>query len=206
MPIPILILIGACVLAVLASIVMSWASNRSALWNMAFVVAATRRPQEIIAAARSVLKDMDAELPLYNARSMTEIVSATMATTRMVLSTLAVFAGVAAVLAGVGLYAVIAYIVRQRRKELAIRMALGATARSVGVGVLRDGLVLVACGVAAGCVVSVATAGLLSDLVVGVPARDPVTALPGQPLTVHVWRATKRAAQLSPAAQKSAAE
>jgi putative ABC transport system permease protein len=118
---------------------------------------------------------MDGELPLYDVRSMAEIVSATLASTRMVLSTLAVFAGVAAVLAGVGLYAVIAYIVRQRKRELAIRMALGATARTVGLGVLRDGLVLVGCGVAAGCVVSVATAELLSDLVVGVPARDPVT-------------------------------
>jgi ABC-type antimicrobial peptide transport system permease subunit len=92
-----------------------------------------------------------------------------------VLSTLTVFASVAAALAAVGLYAVIAYVVRQRRRELAIRIALGATPKSVGVGVLRDGLALVAGGVVAGTVVSVMGAGLLADLVVGVPPRDPLT-------------------------------
>ncbi len=145
------------------------------LWNLAFVVEGDRRPQELIAAARGVLSEMDPELPLYDARPMTDVVAATMASSRVVLSTLTVFAAVAAVLALVGLYAVVAYIVRQRRKELAIRMALGASPRAVGVGVMRDGLVMVASGVAVGCVISVATAGVLTDLVVGVPTRDPVT-------------------------------
>ena len=145
------------------------------LWNMAFTVANERRADDLIVASRRVMAELDAELPLYDARPMTEVVATTMAATRMVLSTLTVFASVAAALAAIGLYAVIAYIVRGRRKELVIRMALGATPRSIGLGVLRDGLMLVVGGVAAGCVVSVATAGILSDLVVGVPSRDPLT-------------------------------
>ena len=145
------------------------------LWSMAFTVAGDGRPLDVIGAVRGVLADVDAELPLYEARPMSDVVAETMASTRVVLSTLTVFASVAAALAAVGLYAVIAYVVRQRRRELAIRIALGATPKSVGVGVLRDGLALVAGGVVAGTVVSVMGAGLLADLVVGVPPRDPLT-------------------------------
>ena len=145
------------------------------LWSMAFAVASDRRPLDVIAAVRGVLADVDAVLPLYEARPMTDVVAATMASTRVVLSTMTVFASVAALLAAVGLYAVIAYIVRQRRRELAIRIALGATPKSVGIGVLRDGLVLVVLGVAVGTGVSVAAAGALADLVVGVRLRDPLT-------------------------------
>jgi putative ABC transport system permease protein len=145
------------------------------LWNVAFVVSGDRPPQDVIATARQVLREMDAELPLYDARPMAEIVAATMASTRTVLSTLSVFASVAAVLAAVGLYAVIAYVVRQRRKEIAIRMALGARPRTVGLGVLRDGLILVTCGIGVGTLGSIATSALLSDLIIGVPVRDPVT-------------------------------
>ena len=145
------------------------------LWNMAFVISSDRRSQDVVTNTRQVLRDLDADLPLYDARPMSEVVAATMASTRTVLSALMVFAGVAALVAAVGLYAVIAYVVRQRRKEIAIRMALGATPRSVGLSVLRDGLLLVACGAVVGALGSIATSGLLADLIVGVPARDPVT-------------------------------
>jgi hypothetical protein len=145
------------------------------LWNMAFVMATERRPEDAVAAARTVLRQIDGELPIYDVRPMDDIVARTMASTRMVLSSLAAFAGVAAVLASVGLYAVIAYIVRQRRKELSIRIALGATPRSLGIGVLREGLTLVACGVALGVALALAAGGALATLVVGVPPRDPPT-------------------------------
>ena len=126
-------------------------------------------------ASASDLAELDRDLPLYDAQGLTDVVTRTMASTRMVLTTLMVFAAVAAVLATVGLYAVIAYVVRQRRKELAIRLALGATPASLGFGVLRDGMKLVAGGVAVGIVLAVGTAGVLSGLVVGVPVRDPLT-------------------------------
>ena len=145
------------------------------LWNMAFVVSADREPRDVITAARAVVAELDRDLPLYDAQGLTDVVTRTMASTRMVLTTLMVFAAVAAVLATVGLYAVIAYVVRQRRKELAIRLALGATPASLGFGVLRDGMKLVTGGVAVGIVLAVGTAGVLSGLVVGVPVRDPLT-------------------------------
>jgi putative ABC transport system permease protein len=145
------------------------------LWNMAFVVATDRSPDDAVVAARGAVRQLDSALPVYDVRAMDAVVAETMASTRMVLSSLAVFAAVAAILASVGLYAVVAYIVRQRRKELSIRIALGATPRSLGVGVLREGLTLVVVGIVVGVVLSMAAAGALSSLIVGVPPRDPRT-------------------------------
>jgi putative ABC transport system permease protein len=142
---------------------------------MAFAVTGARAPRELLGAVRGVLADVDAELPMYEAQSMADVVAETMASTRVVLSTLTVFAVVASLLAAIGMYAVIAYIVRQRTRELAIRIALGARPLSVGLAVLRDGLTLVVVGVVAGTILSVAAGSVLADLVVGVTPRDPAT-------------------------------
>jgi hypothetical protein len=145
------------------------------VWNMAFAIAGRRPPQDLLGAARGSLADIDAELPMFAAQSMTDVVAETMSSTRVVLSTLTVFAVVASILAAIGMYAVIAYVVRQRTRELAIRIALGAKPMSVGIGVLRDGLSLVVVGVVAGTIMSVAAGSVLADLVVGVTPRDPAT-------------------------------
>src|SRR5262249_30992643 len=84
-------------------------------------------------------------------------------------------AGLALLLAAIGLYGLISHSITQRRHELGIRMALGATAGQTIAGVMRPGIVLSAAGVALGLVLSSAGARLMKSLVFGVRENDPVT-------------------------------
>jgi ABC-type antimicrobial peptide transport system permease subunit len=79
------------------------------------------------------------------------------------------------VLAIIGLYGVVAYSVAQRHREIGIRMALGATSGRILSGVLREGMLVTAAGLAGGCVLALATTRLLSSLLIEVSARDPLT-------------------------------
>jgi putative ABC transport system permease protein len=86
-----------------------------------------------------------------------------------------VFAGIALVLAAIGLYAVIAHSIGQRTKEIGVRMAIGAAARDIGRMVLRDGMLPVAAGVIAGVAMSFAVNRLLQSQLVGVTPYDPLS-------------------------------
>ncbi len=100
-----------------------------------------------------------------------------LAPTRFALVLIAVFAGVAVVLSSIGLYGVISYSVRQRTHELAIRMAFGADQRGLVRMVLRQGLMLTAAGVGVGVIGSLLLTRLISGLLYGVTATDPLTYL-----------------------------
>jgi putative ABC transport system permease protein len=88
---------------------------------------------------------------------------------------LSVFAGAAVLLAAIGLYGVIAQSVTERRQEIGVRMALGATNHQILQLFLRHGLIVVAIGIGAGIAAAVAAGGSLASLVFGVTATDPVT-------------------------------
>jgi putative ABC transport system permease protein len=116
---------------------------------------------------------------------------------------LAVFAAIALTLAIGGIYVVLSYVVGQRRQEIGIRMALGAMSAQVLRMVVRQGLLLVAIGVAIGVPVAILSTRLLSSLLIGVTATDPatygaVTIVQTATTAVAAWIPARRAARVDP--------
>jgi ABC-type antimicrobial peptide transport system permease subunit len=124
---------------------------------------------------RSSIREVDAELPVVGLRTMDEVVAGSVAGPRFTMVLLSLFAGVALLLGAVGIYGVIAYTVSQRRKELGIRMALGAGYRDTTGMVLAQGMKLMAMGLLLGVVGALALTRLLSGLLFGVRPNDPLT-------------------------------
>jgi putative ABC transport system permease protein len=120
---------------------------------------------------------VDKDQPIYNLKLMDELISGSMSQQRFAMLLLAVFAGVAMVLAAVGIYGVTSYSVTQRSHEIGIRMALGARRRDVLNLVVTQGLKLVIAGVAIGLGGAFALTRVMSSLLFGVSATDPMVFL-----------------------------
>lgn len=132
-------------------------------------------PRESIAAAmKQVLRDLDRDLPLYRIRSMEEVVLDSAAAPRARGFLTALFAVAALLLASIGIYGVMSYAVSRRTQEIGIRMAVGATPGDVLKLILSHSGKLVLLGVACGLVLTLALGRLLSNLLFGVSAFDPV--------------------------------
>ncbi|MEX2282817.1 MAG: ABC transporter permease [Gemmatimonadota bacterium] len=143
--------------------------------SMALVIRTGVEPSSIAPGARSALRQIDPELPLYDLRTMNESLRNSMSLRRMYSWLIAVFAGVALALAIGGIYGVLSYVVGQRRREIGIRMALGAHRGRVLRLVLRHGARLAAIGITLGLLAAVAVTRLMATLLFGVPPFDPVT-------------------------------
>ena len=139
------------------------------------VIRSTTPPEAVLAGARTVLRALDPQIPMNGARAYEDIVAASLGDRRFYMVLLVLFAVVAMSLAVVGVYGVIAYGVQQRRREIGIRMALGATRERVVRMVLGDGLRMVGAGVALGLVAALALTRLLHALLYSVGPRDPIT-------------------------------
>jgi putative ABC transport system permease protein len=154
------------------------------------------------AVRREVLR-IDKDQPIYNVRTMEDVVAQSMGTRRASTLLFTVFAGAALILAAVGIYGVMAYSVTQRTQEIGIRMALGAQAGDVLRMVVRQGMVLTLIGVAVGVAGALGLAKVISSLLFGVPATDPATFL-GIPLLlilvalIACYLPARRAARLDP--------
>jgi putative ABC transport system permease protein len=132
-------------------------------------------PLQIAAQVRSIVREIEPSTPISRLQTMTEAVAASVAPRRFTSLLLAGFAAVALILAGFGIYSVIAYSVSQRRAEMGIRMALGASRQQVTGQVLGEGIRTGVLGAAAGIVIALATTRFLRSLVVGVSPVDPLT-------------------------------
>lgn len=121
------------------------------------------------------IRALDPNLAPYEVLSMREQVARATATQRIAVTFLTLFAALAVALAALGLYGVMSYVVSQSTRELSVRMALGAAPKDVLRVVLSRGLVLSACGLAAGVVIALGTTRLLGDLLYQTSARDPMT-------------------------------
>ncbi|HZN12207.1 MAG TPA: ABC transporter permease, partial [Blastocatellia bacterium] len=142
---------------------------------MYLAVRSSEDPARIAAAVKRQVWTVDARLPVTRVRTMAEVASASLAGRQFVMLLLLIFAGVALLLAAVGIYGVIAYAVALRTHEIGVRMALGAGPRDVLALVLRQGLALTAAGVALGLAASLALTRIMVSLLYGVGATDPTT-------------------------------
>jgi predicted permease len=143
--------------------------------NLVLVVRTERDPMNLLATMRSEIAALDRELPLSDVRTLEQIASSAVARTRFTMLLLSVFAGVALLLAAVGIYGVLSYSVTQRTHEIGIRVALGAQRRDVIGLVARQGMTLAFAGMGAGLAAALVLTRVLSSLLFGVSATDPIT-------------------------------
>ena len=140
--------------------------------NMTVALHTTVEPSSVTPALREVLRQMDPEVPLYRVRTMEAQIRQSTALRAAFSWMLAVFAGLAFVLAIGGAYGVSMYLVTQRTREIGIRVALGARTGDIFRSVVATGVGVVLVGVACGLAGSVAVARLLGDALFGVSAHD----------------------------------
>ena len=168
--------------------------------GMTMVAKTTTDPHSIMPAATKQVAAMDPDIPLFSAKTMREYMSASVATPRFSTTLLTIFAGVALVLTLVGLYGVMSYSVAQRTNEIGIRLALGAQSRDVLLMIVKQGSRLILIGLVIGLFGAYALTRLISSLLFGVTAKDPLTFVAAGVLLalvallacyVPAWRATK---------------
>jgi predicted permease len=141
------------------------------------VVRSSLPPSGLATAIRAKLQPIAANLPGNDFRTLQELVDRSVSPRRFLVLLLGGFATFALVLASLGIYGLISYSVSQRTQEIGIRMALGASARNVQGGIIRQTLTLAAIGMALGTAASWAMARSAAGLLFGVTARDPATFL-----------------------------
>jgi predicted permease len=142
-------------------------------WEVSYVVRASVPPGSLVPAIRAELARLDAEVPLAEVRQLSELVDQQLAPQRLALALVGVFAATAASLAIVGLYGVVSYSVSRRRREVGIRVALGADRRRILAMVLGQSARLAIAGVSIGLAAAVAVTRLLGSLLYGVSPFEP---------------------------------
>jgi putative ABC transport system permease protein len=173
------------------------------LGDAALVVKTPGGPGVLTPDVRRAVRAVDPGVPLYKMLTMDQVISDSLASRRLNLWLLALFAGIALALSAAGLYGVISYLVAQRTREIGMRMALGAQARDVIRLVMRQGSRLTIAGIAVGALGALALTRWLESLLDGVSARDPLTFLSIAALLAAVallasWLPARRAARVEP--------
>jgi len=143
--------------------------------GMTVIIKGLGDPNQLIAAARAQVKAVDPDQPIYNIRTMEEIRGESVAPQRLNLMLLSIFAGIAFVLAIVGIYGVMSYAVTQRTHEIGIRMAIGAQPRDVFRMILGQGMFLTIIGMVAGLLGAFGLTRLMATMLFGVRPTDPLT-------------------------------
>jgi len=160
-------------------------------------------PQGWLPAVRSAFHAVDAEIPM-NARPLQRLVEETRSRPEFLASLLAVLAAIAALVAIVGVYGMMAYAVRQREREIAVRIAIGANPRHVTQVFMREGAMVLGAGLALGIAAALASGRLLESQLFGVRSDDPIAVLAaaaafGTAGLLAVWWPSRRAAETDPA-------
>jgi putative ABC transport system permease protein len=139
------------------------------------VVRAAQDPEAIVPAIRAAVRRIDPELPLFNITTMAQHLAEEEAETRFAAVLMTTYGTIALLLAAIGIYGVLSYHVTMRTKEIAIRMALGATRGEVRRMVVGDGIRPTLIGLAIGVVGALALSRYIATLLFGIQARDPRT-------------------------------
>lgn len=152
---------------------------------------------------RAALKDIDPDLPLLNPQPLTALIAQNVANRKLAMFLLAGFAGLALLLASIGVYSVMAYLVTQRTAEIGIRIALGASPENVMTMVLHQGLRLALVGIVVGLAAALSVTRLMQQALFGVQPHDPLI-YAGLSLTILVvaglacWLPARRATKVDP--------
>ena len=162
-----------------------------------------RRARRHAGSVRSVIRTLDPNLPIYDARTIEEHMQIAVFAQRMAANMLGAMGVLALLLAAVGLYGVIAYAVSQRTQEMGVRLALGAAPGHLRRMIVGQGLKLTLAGLAIGVTLALGATGFLSTLLPGVAPRDPVTfvTVPLALLTIALiaaWIPARRASAVDP--------
>jgi predicted permease len=143
--------------------------------SMMYVIKSSLGTAQVLGASREVVKQLDARLPLIGPSSMQDVVDEQLARPRFYLVLIGLFAVLSVVLAAIGIYGVVAYVVAQRTREIGVRMALGARQGQVVGLMLWQGLRPAALGMAIGLIVAIGGARLIRGLLYEVQPHDPMT-------------------------------
>ncbi len=150
-------------------------SRQYAFGIMSYVVRTAGDPARLAPSATRVIHDIDPLLPVSAVRPLTDVFAESIALPRLTTMAMGIFAGVALLLAALGVYGVVAYSVSQRVREFGIRMALGARPNEIVGMVVRQTLTLIGTGLAVGILCAVPTTRLLRGLLYQVGPNDPIT-------------------------------
>jgi putative ABC transport system permease protein len=157
----------------------------------------------IVGAVRQIIREVDPDQPISNIATMSEVLGVEAEQRRMGMIMLAAFAGLALLLAALGIYGVLAYFVTQHTREIGVRIALGANRSNILALVLKKGMGLTLLGVAIGLAASFVLTRLMSSLLFGVKAFDPLTfvvvpVLLATVALVACWIPARRATKVDP--------
>ena len=143
--------------------------------EMSLIVRGTNDAQNFAGALRQVVADLNREVPVTEMQTLRAVLSNSVSAPRSTMSLFAIFAGLALVLGAVGVYGVISYSVAQRTSEIGVRMALGAQRRDIQLLILGQGARIALLGVGLGITGALALMRLMTKLLYGVTANDPMT-------------------------------
>ncbi|MEO8126797.1 MAG: ABC transporter permease, partial [Bryobacteraceae bacterium] len=149
-----------------------WFRSRT---NFSLAVRTSMDPTGAASALRAVVRELDSEVPISKVRTMQQVVSDSVSQRRFQMALVLLFAVTALILASLGVYGVVSYMVTQRRNEMGIRIALGATAGNIHRLILSQGLAPVIGGLVLGLAAALALGRVLASLLFEVGAQDPIT-------------------------------
>ena len=152
-----------------------FAYNQVPQSGMTVIIKGASDPNQLISSVRNVVKTIDKDQPIYSPRTMDDIRAESVQGERLNLTLLSLFAGIALVLAIVGIYGVMSYSVTQRTHEIGIRMAIGARPRDVFKMILGHGMKLALIGVGVGLLLAFALTRLMATMLFGVQPTDVTT-------------------------------
>jgi predicted permease len=172
-------------------------------YTMALVIRTAGDPLAVTSGVRSVVRELDPTLPIFDIASMTTVFAASMAQLRFIMLILAAAAAVTLVLGAIGLYGVMAYVVTLRTRELGVRVALGAQPSAVAAMMTRQGLALAGAGLVAGLAAFTLIARFLRSLLSGVAPSDPVALGAAALILIAIaalasWIPARRASRVDP--------
>jgi putative ABC transport system permease protein len=171
--------------------------------NATFYVRTNQDPASLTVTARNLIQAMDSNLPVYGVKTLTTQLDELLFTDRLVTVFSLCLGLLASLLAAVGLYGVMAYVVARRTREIGIRMALGATQQNVAWMILREIIGMLAAGLGIGLIAAYGIGRVIESLLFGVKAGDPIVFVIAAGLLVAVallagWLPSRKAANVDP--------